>query len=224
MLAAAVACVSVIPNLAAAQAPAAVVEDVKGNVTGVEFMNYVSPGFTIELGAQNSVVLGYLKSCVRETITGGTVVVGLRESKVDHGRVERTTVDCDAGRIQLTGKEANQGAATSFRGVAKDLERPGRTVDEPAIVIYGLSPIIETDATGKLMIRRLDTTGGRREISLKPQSLSQGRFYDLAKANESLTAGGYYVAAVGTSKAYFKIDPKAKAGATPIIGRLVRLE
>jgi hypothetical protein len=224
MLAATVTCVLGIPNLAAAQAPAAVVEDVKGRVAGIEFMDYVSPGFTIELGSQDTVVLGYLKSCIREIITGGTVVVGLRESRVHHGRVERATVDCDAGRIRLSDKEASQGAAASFRSVAKDIELPLQTIDEPPIVIYGLSPIVETNAIGKLTIRRLDAKGERREVVLTPQSLSHRRFYDFARANGALTAGGSYVATLGTSKAYFKIDPQAKPGATPIIGRLVRLQ
>jgi hypothetical protein len=55
---------------AAAQAPVAVVEDVQGKVTGVEFMDYVAPGKVIKLGPAGMVVLGYMKSCWRETITG----------------------------------------------------------------------------------------------------------------------------------------------------------
>ena len=223
LLAAAITFISGGPDLAAAQAPVAVVEDVQGPVSGVEFMDYVSSGFTIELGSQGSVVLGYMKSCVRETITGGTVEVGLQQSRVHNGHVERTTVACDAGRINLTDKEANQSAATSFRSVAKDVEVTNRTIDEPSIVIYGLSPVLETKATGKLFIRRLDASRGQREIMMVPKLRSQSKIYDLAKANVSLTAGSY-VATVGTSKAYFRIDPTARPGSTPVIGRLVRLD
>jgi hypothetical protein len=223
VLAAAVTFISGVPDLAAAQAPVAVVEAVRGAVNDVEFMDYVSSGFTIELGSQGSVVLGYMKSCIQETITGGTVEVGLRESRVRNGHVERTAVACDAGRINLTDKEANQGAATSFRSIAQDVEVSDRTIDEPSIVIYGLSPMLETKATGKLVIRRLDAQGSRREINMIPKLRSQSRFYDLAKANVSLTTGSY-VATIGTSKAYFRIDPTARPGSTPIIGRLVRLD
>jgi hypothetical protein len=46
---------------AAAQAPVAVVEDVQGTVTGVEFMDYVAPGEVIKLGPNGAVVLGYMK-------------------------------------------------------------------------------------------------------------------------------------------------------------------
>src|SRR3984885_12230194 len=60
-----------------AQTPVAVVEDVQGKVTGAEFMDYVAPGKVIKIGAGGMVVLGYMKSCRRETISSiGTVVVG----------------------------------------------------------------------------------------------------------------------------------------------------
>lgn len=207
------------PNLVAAQA---LVEDVRGKVAGIEFMDYVSRGSTIELGSQGSVVLGYLNSCIRESIVGGIVTVGLRESRVHNGSVERTTVACDPGRISLTDKEANQSAATSFRSV-DPIKTSHLTIDEPAIVIYGLSPVIQTNTSGKLVITRLDAPGAPREIMLNPKSLLRGRFYDFDKAKSSL-APGSYVASLGTSKTYFKIDSTAKPGATPIVGRLVRLQ
>ncbi|MBI5261150.1 MAG: hypothetical protein HY852_04955, partial [Bradyrhizobium sp.] len=53
---------------AAAQSPVAIVEDVQGKVQGVEFMDYVAPGKVIKLAPQATVVLGYMKSCWRETI------------------------------------------------------------------------------------------------------------------------------------------------------------
>ena len=59
----------------AAGAPVALVEDVTG-APGVEFMDYVEVGKIIPLNAQDSVVLDYLYSCVRETITGGVITVG----------------------------------------------------------------------------------------------------------------------------------------------------
>ena len=219
MLAAAGTFVLGTPTLVTAQA---LVEDVRGKVSGIEFMDYVSRGSTIELGSQGSVVLGYLKSCIRETIVGGVVTVGLHESRVHNGNVERTKVACDAGRITLTDKEANQSAATSFRS-AVVAEAANRNIDEPAIVIYSLSPVFQTHAPGKLVITRLDAPGPRREIMITSQSLTRGKFYDLDKTKTSL-APGNYVASLGPSKTYFKIDPTAQPGATPIIGRLVRLQ
>src|ERR1700731_1284604 len=88
-------------GLAAAQAPVAVVEDVQGKVTGAEFMDYVAPGAVIKLGAGSTVVLGYMKSCWRETISGiGTVVGGAEESMVHLGDVKAGKVQCDSGQSQ----------------------------------------------------------------------------------------------------------------------------
>src|SRR5262249_33800997 len=67
----------------AGQAPVAVVEDVQGKVSGAELMDYVVPGQVIKLSAGSSIVIGYMKSCWRETISGiGTVIVGTEESSV----------------------------------------------------------------------------------------------------------------------------------------------
>ena len=62
--------------------PVALVEEVSGAPAGVEFMDYVETGKTIELGARGGIVLSYLNSCVRETINGGTVKVGTDQSDV----------------------------------------------------------------------------------------------------------------------------------------------
>src|ERR1700731_4936497 len=85
-------------GLAPAQTPVAVVEDVQGRVTGAEFMDYVAPGKVIKLGPAGIVVLGYLKSCWRETITGvGTVIVGAEESMVHLGEAKASKVRRDSG-------------------------------------------------------------------------------------------------------------------------------
>jgi len=60
---------------AAAQVPVAIVEDVQGKVDGVQFMDYVAPGKVIKLGPKATVVLGYMKSCWRETTTVPPVIV-----------------------------------------------------------------------------------------------------------------------------------------------------
>src|ERR1700730_1481165 len=87
---------------AAAQVPVAVVEELQGKVDGVEFMDYVAPGKVIKLGPRAMVVLGYMKSCWRETITGGTVIVGAEKSMVHLGDIQRVQVDCDVSGIQLS--------------------------------------------------------------------------------------------------------------------------
>src|SRR5580692_4829199 len=69
--------------------PVAIVEDVSGKMSGVEFMEYVESGKVIKLGPHDQMVLDYLKSCWRETITGGTVTVGNEQSQVQLGSVKR---------------------------------------------------------------------------------------------------------------------------------------
>lgn len=199
---------------AAAEAPVAVVEDVKGQVAGVEFMDYVAPGKVIKLGAKDSIVLGYMNSCWRETITGGVVVVGKEQSTVYAGTIERSKVDCDSGQMQLSEREAKQSAGTVFRSV------PPR----PELTVYGRSPMIEIKDPGLLIVERLDKPGERYEVPIRRDSLLRGRFYDFAKSGKALVPNGLYAAQVGAQTVVFKVDPQAKRGSTPIVGRLVRFE
>jgi len=103
-------------TMAAAAGPVAVVEQVTGSPAGVEFMDYLEAGKIIRLHAQETMVLSYLSSCVRERITGGTVVVGSEYSKIVSGTVERTRFDCDGGRMELTSEQANAFSGMVFRG------------------------------------------------------------------------------------------------------------
>jgi predicted extracellular nuclease len=204
-------------GLAAAQAPVAVVEDVQGPVNGVEFMDYVVPGKVIKLGAGGTVVLGYIKSCWRETITGiGTVIVGNEESMVHLGEAKTSKVACDSARTQLIDQETGQSAATVVRSV------DGKS--SPRMTLYGLSPMIETTGRGKLVVERLDVKGERYDVDLTPGSVARGKFYDFAKAGTALKPGGIYEASQGPRKTVFLVDRSAQSGATPIIGRLVRLQ
>jgi hypothetical protein len=203
---------------AAAQAPVAVVEDVTGKVAGVEFMDYVPAGKVIKLGAKGSIVLGYMKSCWRETITGGTVLVGTDESMVQGGSVERVKIDCDTKQLDLTAAQANQSAATVFRSMTPDQ----RAATPPQITLYGVSPVIEIKGRGPLVVERLDQPGERYEAEVGAKSLVRGKFYDFAKTQRALTPGGTYLARLGARQIVFKIDPRALPGAAPIAGRLLR--
>jgi hypothetical protein len=205
---------------AVAQSPVAIVEDVKGKVDGVEFMDYVVPGKVIKLGASGVVVLGYLNSCLRETITGGVAIVGSEESKTSLAEVSREKVGCDTGKAQLTSREATQSAATTFRSIEPKAQVQPVTTQR---VVYGLSPVIELAQPGKLVIERIDVPGQKIEATVTAKSLVKGKFYDLATAGQSLMPGGTYAATSGARKTVFKVDPAARPGSSPIVGRLVRL-
>ena len=205
-------------GLAAAQAPVAVVEEVQGAVTGAEFMDYVVPGKVIKLGQAGTVVLGYMKSCRRETITGiGTVIVGAEESMVHLGEVKAGKVDCDSGSSRPINRAVGESAAMAVRSL-------GAKGSTPQLTLYGLSPVIETTGRGKLLVERLDVKGERYDVSLTPASVVRGKFYDFAKNGTALKPGGTYAASLGSRKAVFLVDPGAGPGPTPIIGRLVRME
>ncbi|MDP2007009.1 MAG: hypothetical protein Q8K45_15135 [Rubrivivax sp.] len=205
---------------AGAQALVAVVEDLRGRPAGVEFMDYVAAGRVIQLGPKDVLVLGYLKSCWRETITGGTVTVGEVQSSVLRGKVERTQVECDASRAKLGAREATQSAATVFRSFRRDAS--------PAPVpptLYGQSPVFEVGAArGTLVIERLDEAAPRFELAIGGEALLRERFLDLARSGVALVPGGSYTASLGERKLAFKLAPQAAPGAAPLAGRLLRFE
>ncbi len=204
---------------AAAQAPVAVVEEVQGNVTGAEFMDYVVPGKIIKLGAGASVVLGYMKSCRRESISGtGTVIVGQDESKVHLAEVEGTKTECDPAQAHDTTRATSDVAASVVRSVAKGASPAG-----PQLTLYGTSPLVEAKGRGTLVFERLDRKGERQQFDLTGNQL-KGRFYDLAGTSKSLTPGATYAATFASRRIVFRVDPQAKAGPTPIVGRLLRME
>ncbi|MGZ3577365.1 MAG: hypothetical protein ACXVA3_19125, partial [Vulcanimicrobiaceae bacterium] len=172
------------------------------------------------LGPKDQIVLGYMTSCWRETITGGIVVVGQEQSLVQDSTIERVRADCDSSGMQLSKPQASQSAAHVLRSPSP----PKQAAFQPKITLYGQSPVVEVKSGGTLVIERTDRQGERREIALTAKSLLRGKFYDFAKAGTPLTPGATYVATLGTAKVAFRIDPQAKPGATPIVGRLLRVE
>ena len=203
-----------------AQAPVAVVEDLQGRPAGVEFMDYVAAGKVIKLGPKDVLVLAYLKSCWRETITGGTVTVGEAQSSVQRGKVERTQVECDAARGKVGAREGTQSAATVFRSIRRDAP-PAK----PPATVYWQSPVFEVaDARGMLVLQRLDEAAPRVELGIAGDALLRERFFDLARAGVALVPGGSYTASAGERRLEFKVAPQAAPGAAPLAGRLLRFD
>lgn len=205
--------------------PTALVEDVKSKSADVEFMDYVGTGQVIKLEPKDVLVLGYLKSCAHETITGGTVRIGVEKSEVDGGKIARAKVACHGGNMRLASQTANASGASSFRLQSAAIEP----------VLYALPPMIQVprlqgNDERTLVIERIDRPGERVEVAIGGD-LAGGAFYDLAKANaKPLTRGGIYRASLGSNKVTFKIDAKAKivkakpgnSKKTPVISRLLR--
>ncbi|RXH40991.1 hypothetical protein [Bradyrhizobium zhanjiangense] len=205
---------------ALAETPAAIVEDVQGKIDGVEFMDYVAPGKIIKLGPKTSITLSYLKSCLRETISEGVVLVGTEQSTVQLGDVQRAKVPCDTKAAQLSEREANQSAATTFRTMRSDAK--GAPSKLPTI--YGVAPLVQAKSGSTLVIERTDGREPTISVPLKNDVMIRGKFYDFAKTGKSLTPGGSYLAILGAKRYAFQVDASATASPTPVIGRLLRLE
>ncbi len=205
---------------AAAQSPVAVVEDVQGKVTGAEFMDYVTPKTVIKLGDGAAVIISYMNSCRREKISGiGTVIIGTDESKVHLADVKAEKTDCDSKQAHATTKATSEVAATVLRSV-----KPGKDAGiNTQLTLYGTSPLFEIKGKGTLVIDRLDVKGERQQVEITGTQL-KGRFYDFAGTNRTLTPGGVYVATFASQQIVFRVDPQAKPGPTPIVGRLIRLQ
>jgi hypothetical protein len=203
---------------------AALVEDVIGASAGVEVMDYVETGKVIRLNPQDTVVLSYLYSCVHETITGGIITVGRDQSDVQSGNVERMSTPCDAGRMIITAELAGQSAGTIVRAAEAKRDQP-RLLPAPQFTLYGSSPLVElARGGGTVEITRIDQSGEHYILTIgTPQSLHNA-FYDFATAGIALSTGGVYRATVGGQSITFKIDPSAKPGRAPIVGRLVRFD
>lgn len=205
---------------ACAQTPVALVEDITGKPPGIEFMDYVAPGRVIALGPRDAIVLGYIRSCWRETIRGGAVRIGHDQSEVTGGSVERVKIACDGGRMELAAEQTRQSTASVFRD-------PGRqkraALPKPQFILHGRSPVIELAGGGALLLARLDAAGDKLTIELPASKLVRGAFADLADWGVSLAPGGLYAARAGEQRLVFQVSSDAAAGKTPIAGRLLRL-
>src|ERR1700722_19779428 len=223
LTAATLAAVAAAATPAAARAPAplvpiALVEDVKSTTAGVEFMDYVGAGQVIKLGPHDTLVLSYLTSCQHETITGGTVTVGFRESSVQGGEVARATVPCDGGNMQLSAAEADKSAATAFRVQAAEVHP----------TIFARNPMIQLPtglpADARTMVfTRTDQPGERPHTIVVDEQYVKAGYYDMADINLNLTAGAVYEVTIGTHKLTFGVAPDAKDGRPPVATRLLRM-
>jgi hypothetical protein len=205
--------VALFPQGGSAGEPVAIVEEVRAAHAAVAFMDYLEEGRVIDLEPNDTLVIGYLASCVREKVTGGRVSIGSEMSSVAGGTMQRARVPCGEGKTP-DAKAVRAKAGIVFRDGRKPLHWT---------VLFGSSPFVEGAAVGTLTIEALDRRGERRDLRIGSDDLLRGRFVDLAKADIALRPGGVYRASLGTQKAYFIIDASAQPSAGPLVGRLLRL-
>ncbi len=121
------------PGAVLAAEPVAIVQSVEASGTSVRAMELIERGRVFELGAKGRLVLGYFRSCLHEEITGGRVTVGVRESRVEGGRVARRRVECDGRVLDLTRGQAANSSVLMFRRPPSEHQR---------VVIQRTSPVI----------------------------------------------------------------------------------
>jgi hypothetical protein len=201
------------PASAQPAAPVALVEDVSAGVKGVEAFDYVSAGKRIQLGGAGTLVLGYLESCMEETIAGGSVTVGAGQSEVAGGTVQRKTVACAGKPMQLTAEQSGKSGGLVFRsrppapGASPPADRP--------LLIPGAGPVISLPKPGRLTIARIDDSAAPITLDLPAKPV------DLGKRGVRLAPGGTYRATYGSSAIVFKIDTQTTSEASPL-ARLIR--
>ena len=194
-------------------APAALVEDISGPVSGAAIMQYVAPGRVLHLSGSGRISLGYLHSCIQEVITGGTVTVGANQSVVKHGKVLRERVECDGGHMRLAAQQATQAGAFVTRGGSMN------HYAFQVVRLYSLSPFISLIGGGIVRMERLDQSSPTMQIRIR----SSTPYYDFAQHRRTLAAGGLYRVSSDSRVVMFRVDPKAQATNVPIISRLLNL-
>lgn len=200
----------------AAERPAALVESISIQIPGVEAMDYLTPGMVINLGTNGVLVVDYLASCVRETITGGTATIGTTQSNVEKGKVTRARVECDGAELQLTAAQSDQGGVAVYRSALGATGADG--LPQPDLTLRGRAPFLITKTPGTIRIERLD----KPEPPLDIIAAGAGRIaIDLARTPTLLAAGGLYRASLGTRRLIFRIDPDAAGADAPLVTRLV---
>lgn len=198
-------------NLAIADEPSAIVEDISDTASGVQIMDILNEGRVIKLGKGTTLTLGYLRSCIRETITGGSVTVGKSESKVENGTRLAEEVDCDGGLVIRSSKRGDEVAGAVFRKgkIRKPLPKPNWT-------LYSTNPFVRlSKPSTRIRIVRLD------KDNEKPIDLAvHGLLIDLSKAGVQLDPGGLYAISDDSETYVLKISPLAVPDAT-LLSRLI---
>ena len=191
---------------------AAIVEEIRGSASGIQSMDLLEQGRTIDLGEGVTLTLGYLSSCIRETITGGRVTVGQGESKVENGTRRAEEVDCDGGVVLKASNRGNQVAGA----VLRRFKNRGNKLPKPQWTVFGTNPILLlSKPRTRILIERLD-----KENENLIDLAVDGLLVDLSKLEVQLDPGGLYSISDGSAIYVFKVSPLA-VPEVPLLSRLI---
>lgn len=111
------------------------------------------------------------------------MLVGQEQSTVTGGTVERRTVECDGGNLQLTSDQSERAGVAVMRKSEGGID--------VALTVHGLSPYFRIDGAPKTLdLERLD----RPQQAVKFNVGANG--VDLAELGVALKKGGLYRARV----------------------------
>lgn len=181
--------------------PAAMVEEVKNApAAGVEFTDYLFPGQTVQLGQRGELRLSYLASCRSETIRGGNVTIGDRQSVVSGGRIQGTEKPCDTKRFAASTQTAEAGAGV------KRLS-PFDSKDWAEVSLASGKPIFRWEPKGNATIRVLNFE--TKQVVWSGSAVKN--YLEYPATAPALQPGMPYVAEViiagGKHYAKFSVDP-----------------
>lgn len=203
-----------LPARAQAQSdtPAAIIEDIKATGVNYGILDVLSEGTTIKLGAEGTLRVAYLRSCIVEDVKGGTVIVGESQSRVEGGVIQsQETVNCDGGGIVPTERQAQDVAGVVFRA-------PDVDYDKPIVLVYATAPILAFATPAKeVKVERVDSD--QAETYDFPVN---GNHIDLKDRGVALSPGGLYRATTEHGKVLFRISRKATDAKVAAVSRLVR--
>ncbi len=193
--------------------PVALVEDIGADQSGVELLDYLSSGDTVDLGASGTMTLGYLNSCTREEITGGQVTVGQERSQLSGGTVQRSQTQCDGTRLALAADQAMQSGAVAMRDMFDT---------KPKLTVYDISPLLVTTQDGRIVIKRIDEKGERYTFEI--ETGPSGKYLlDLAEQDIALAKSGTYMISGAGKTLVFKVASDAVRDKNKTLSRIIPL-
>lgn len=195
--------------------PVAIVEDATANVTAIPPFHLLREGDSLSLANDQGVILSYLQSCQRETIRGGQVAIGRRQSDVTGGAVQRQTISCDPAALDLTPAEASQSAALAFRD-PDSATTADPIASEAAFVLASRLPVVIALDLAEL------TVEDRRNPGRSWQVQSADGVFELAAGDTPLDKGGVYRISGGSRSLVFRIGREATDAPVPLLKRLIR--
>lgn len=191
--------------------PVAIVEDIRPQRENLQIMDFVDVGMKIELTANELMVLGYLNSCIQETIRGGAVTIGEEKSTLIGGQVERRLLTCE-GTTKTSTTKSKKGdlAAVVFRN------KTFSKIPKAERNVYGLSPLIYlSQKADYVYLSRMDGKDKSYKVGVK------NYIVDLAQEGIILRRNVTYRVKAGKRAITFMVSAKAKRKVS-VLERLLR--